>query len=122
MPELDAFERSLQSALREFAERGVLPVDPVGYAAQVSEQPQPRLPIDWHLVRRSVWLLLMAALLGAFLASVLYLGAQPTDDRAVLIRVFELRDASVVALSPDGRVVAAASSAAAATRFEPGMP
>lgn len=115
MSEPDTFERSLETALRDFAQRGVGAVDTVEFVTRVAGSAGPH-PLPWTTIGRLAWLLLVVALLAALLASAVFVGARLTDrsdDRAVLVRAFEPRDASVVAVSPDGTLLATAGGGVA---------
>jgi hypothetical protein len=65
MPELDAFERSLEAAFRSFAERGVAPVDAVAFTERVAGRPRRRRwTVAFGPIPRLAWIfLLLAALL-----------------------------------------------------------
>lgn len=111
MPEPDAFERRLQVALRDFAERGVVPVDAVDFAARVAAQRRPGYALSRSAIPGLAWLLLVVALLTVLAASVVFVGARLIDespeDRAVLIRTFAGPNISAVTVSPNGEMLAA---------------
>jgi hypothetical protein len=77
MPELDPFERSLETALRAFADRGVIPVDAVEFTARVAGRPR-RISWPWRPAQRLAWLLLLlVGLLAALVGGMLLVGSQP---------------------------------------------
>ena len=82
MPELESFERNLEAAFRAFADRGVTPIDAVEFTSRVAVRRRRRWPLIVMPVPRLGWLLVVAALLAALFASLLYAGAQRRDDRA----------------------------------------
>jgi len=76
MPELDPFERSLETALRAFADRGVIPVDAAEFTARVAGRPRGMLS-PWRPAPRLAWvLLLLAGLLAALVGGTLLVGSQ----------------------------------------------
>jgi hypothetical protein len=76
MPELDPFERSLETALRAFADRGVIPVDSVEFTARVAGRPRGMLS-PWRPAPRPAGvLLLLAGLLLALVGGALLVGSQ----------------------------------------------
>jgi hypothetical protein len=84
MPELDPFERSLETALRAFADRGVIPVDAVEFTARVAGRPR-GMPSPWRPARRLAWvLLLLAGLLAAMVGGALLVGSQQRRLPAVV--------------------------------------
>ena len=76
MPELDPFEHSLETALRAFADRGVIPVDAVAFTARVAGRPRGMLS-PWRPAPRLAWvLLLLAGVLAALVGGTLLVGSQ----------------------------------------------
>jgi hypothetical protein len=91
MPELDAFERSLETAFRAFAERGVAPVDAVEFTERVATGPRRRAWLAWPrpvgrlaAVPGAGWILMLTGLLLAVVVGGLVVGAW-RPDRAVVI-------------------------------------
>ena len=75
MTELDLFERSLETALRAFADRGVTPVDAVEFTARVAGRPR-RVSWLWRPTPSLAWLLLLVGLLLALVSGMLVVGSQ----------------------------------------------
>lgn len=82
MPELDAFERSLEAAFQDFADRGVAPVDTVAFAERVAGRPRTRRRSVAPWPRpRVAWVFLAAVLLLAALVAVAVVGGWRADRR-----------------------------------------
>jgi hypothetical protein len=85
MPELDPFERGLETALRAFADRGVIPVDAVEFTARVARRPR-GMPSPWRPAPRLAWvLLLLAGLFAALVGGTLLVGSRPPQELPAVV-------------------------------------